>query len=330
MRLKVVAVVCANGRGHWKRSSAILRAASRPGWQLTVITETPESEVRRALGESTRVVSGVVSPGPGWTQALTEDRLLGWESRLEQVAALRSADVVISDNLPQVLAIRPDAVLLGSFLWGDILATAYPENVAVQRFAMRETELLTKFSPRMICVRGLTMPAVHTLTRANEVGLMSDFTRVDQREPSRVALLGGGTGSASSALEELARELEGNVELTGSAELASRCPGVTPFDFTPQSWGSLSVAIVRPGMGTLTDAITARVPVLALPEPENPEMDFLAAAIEKMGVGRRLQRSFDTAGQIRSILGKRDDYQRSVAKVSTRGISEAASLLFPP
>lgn len=323
--MKVVAVICANGRGHWKRTAAILKRAQRPDWRLTVVTEISADEVRRTLGATTEVVAGVVSPGPGWVGPFDEARLLGWEARLHTVAALRDADRVLSDNLIQVLAVRPDASLLGSFLWSDVLEGAHPNDATVRRFVERERSLLEKHRPPMICVNGLTMPGVLQRTQARPVGVMADFEPI-VGPASQVALLGGGTGVADAALATLARQLLPGV--LGGERLAQAVPGVEPFDFSPAGWGRVSVAVVRPGMGTLTDAITAGVPVVTLPEPENPEMVFLGQAVERLGLGRSAATLADVPRRVAEVLAARDAHRAALARLPLNGLDQAAAALF--
>ena len=81
-------------------------------------------------------------------------------------------DMVISDNLPGVLELRKDAILMGSFLWSELLmkrANLYPR---ILKFVEHEIGLLEKFKPAMICQKEMAMPLVKSLTNTNYTNWM--------------------------------------------------------------------------------------------------------------------------------------------------------------
>ncbi|HAA17525.1 MAG TPA: hypothetical protein DCP28_01645, partial [Cytophagales bacterium] len=75
-----------------------------------------------------------------------------------------------------------------------------------------------------------------------------------------------------------------------------------PFDFSPTRWRTLDAVVCRPGIGTLSDAISHGVPVLALEEPENPEMWHNAQQVKALGMGEAL--SLDALNQLPEVLTK--------------------------
>src|SRR5215813_8567522 len=92
-------------------------------------------------------VGGVLDPGVVWSTDASryeDGSLLAWKDRLARLPSLERARLVVSDNLAGVLALRSDAVLVGSFLWGDVLACAHAESRHVGVFAALEEELLSR------------------------------------------------------------------------------------------------------------------------------------------------------------------------------------------
>jgi hypothetical protein len=238
---------------------------------------------------------GVLDPGVVWsTRAARYDdgSLLAWMERLEGVPELKRARVVISDNLAGVLAFRRDAVLAGSFLWGDVLAQAHAENGHVRAFAALENELLERYRPPMLCVRDVVMPAVTERTQAIAVDWMCE--EVDGPNASappavpRVAVLGDAAGSL---LVEAAHELtrSGKYELALPASRIGATARAVEFGHQAADYRALSAAVCRPGVGTITDCIAHGIPMVTLHEgPTHPELGYIGARLNALGVATDL------------------------------------------
>ena len=111
---------------------------------------------------------GIMNPGVQWSSdpdPYSHDCLFSWADRLGDVPDVRDARLGLSDNLAGFLQMRPDAVLMGSFLWSDVLETAYSQNSNVRRFAEWERGLLDRFRPSMLCVGQMVMPEAAERTR---------------------------------------------------------------------------------------------------------------------------------------------------------------------
>src|SRR5690606_13010255 len=78
----------------------------------------------------------------------------------EKVEAFRP-DRVVSDNLVGALRDRADALLMGSFLWSDVLVG----SSVYQEIAHFEHKLLQEYEPIMIGVEDIAMPGVKQRTR---------------------------------------------------------------------------------------------------------------------------------------------------------------------
>jgi hypothetical protein len=325
----VVALVAPNGLGHFRRSIGILsRLLERdPGiqihvacaeWQVGATRDWP-----RSLGffEDRRVsrTGGIMDPGVTWAAdpgAYSASLLNGWLERCESLPQLARASVVISDNLGTVLALRPDAVLLGSFLWGDVLKTAHPSVPAVQEFAAREADLMARHQPPMLCVEDVVMPAVLRQAKAVPLGWMCEHDPLDRRPGGglpKVGILGGATGSADSLL----RRITGWLAETGRYRLAvaggrERGPAMgTDFRHTPEEYADLDVAVCRPGVGTVTDCIAQGVPMVTLHEgPVNPELAHNGARLAELGLALDLGPEPEGAAVVAAVQAAAESARR--------------------
>ncbi|MEL6539099.1 MAG: hypothetical protein AAFQ98_27020, partial [Bacteroidota bacterium] len=169
-----VFVVSPNGLGHFKRTLGWLPSLLRAFPDLHLTVAACDWQIERLgtdyLGHSrVRFQPGITDDAVRWSRnaADYEGRdLLAWTHGLGDWEALHAADFVVSDNLVEVLRWRPDALLMGSFLWGDILHTAYPQVAAIEAYRAEEARLLQTYRPPMLCVGDMAMPAVRQQTDA--------------------------------------------------------------------------------------------------------------------------------------------------------------------
>jgi hypothetical protein len=303
----LLSLVAPNGLGHFRRQVGILsRLLERqPSLRIHVLCAdfqlalTRDWDTAVQLFSNPRVVrtGGILDPGVIWsTNAARYDdgRLLGWIEKLGRLPDLTRARLVVSDNLAGVLKYRTDAILSGSFLWGDVLASAHPDSRPVRDFARCEEELLARHRPPMLCVRDIAMPAVLDHTQPVGLDWMAESDPVPPQPRHglpRIGLLGGASGAADGLLARATHALAhtGKYELALPASLAHEARRPVVFAHGRDDYASLSVAVCRPGIGTVSACITAGVPMVTLHEgPSNPELSHIGARLEQLGIAVNL------------------------------------------
>ncbi|KAA3624574.1 MAG: hypothetical protein DWQ08_10245 [Proteobacteria bacterium] len=316
---RICLIACDNGLGHVRRVVGVAGELDRRGARVTVLarsdqaarfawdarhfeTRTSSDAFRRASREACR-----------------------WHERLPD---LGSFDVVVSDNLPEILDCRADALLMGSFLWHLVVEGAAPEYIEASRRRFNSRR------PIMIGSGLFATAELKELTRFVDVGL---FARepLPWREKKDLLLACGRSGSCEPETAEAV------------CSLVARGPGpfervhveprmlpdtpphwMMPADFSPGMYAGLAAAVIRPGVGTLTDAIHAQCPVYCFYETGNLEMTQNARRIADHGLG------FD-AGSIDRAID--EAYRNGAAPAGDRsdpdvvpgfdGASKAASYL---
>jgi hypothetical protein len=354
--MRAVAVVCANGLGHFRRTLEVLQALERmePGLRLDIVCEKWQRErmgawaTARNLENNPSVgwIHGLMEPGPRWCRDAAEygdGRLRDWIRRIESSGILASADLVLSDNLAGVLELRPDTVLMGSFLWSDVLEEAHPENARVSEFVDWERRLLADCRPPMLCVGALAMPGVVERTQAVPLPWMRtgagrpDIRRKGApRSTPRVAVLIGATGAADSlaadiATSLLARGAEVSLPLELFERLAGRV-GAHLFRFEDADFLACDLALCRPGLGAIHDCLYYGLPMALTPEAFNAEMRHNGLRIESLGLGiylHDLRDPGEIAGRILefSATEAREGILENMAGQVLDGIDKAAQWL---
>ena len=308
--------VCPNGVGHAVRALRVLRTLvgeHGPAGRV-VVTLTRDQlaalrpDVRAWLdAHDVAVLHDVVEPGVGLVGAsdgYADGRLTGWVQRWESSDAAHT-DLVVSDNLAGVLDPRPDAVLMGSFLWSDVLE-AVATGPAVDAFVAEERALLAAHRPPMLATADVVHPGVVARTDSVLLPWFDDrpAAPTDDGAPttaaSAVLVLGGRTGAADGPLGQVAAALvaDGREVLTDPAVLEG--PGRD----------RIGLLVCRPGLGTVTAGVVGSVPMLLVREPGNPELDHTAAALVALGLARALDDIEDPGAAVAAVTSMEDDAVR--------------------
>lgn len=339
----VTLVICANGLGHYRRSVAIVSRLLERGAALSSITLVAERAGRErtttwAPTEQLRKagavwVEGVMAKGVIWSNdpsLLQDGHFAALSDHLREVPAVHEADLVLSDNLAGVLSVRPDAVLAGSFLWSDVLEHRHPDHPSISMFVEQERSLLERYRPPMLCVGDMAMSGVLSGTEAVACGWMCE-PPIQRTEPgTKVAVLGGRTGAADHILAAVGRQLlDRGRAVVAPAEM--QLDGAGAFTFEDTAWADVAVAVCRPGMGTLTDCTRWDIPVVAVREAGNLELDHNAGRIAALGIGidpGPKPEALEVAEMAIELSNGSDSSVRStVASQNRYGVDEAAEWL---
>jgi hypothetical protein len=307
-------IACSNGLGHFKRVALVCDALLeiRPDadidivcrrWQIQRLESWP---VLTRL-ERARVTFRELDTVVRWsnlTASSHADSLRTWSRALEGLG-LDRFDVVVSDNLVEPLLYRSDSVLMGSFLWSDLIRRS-----AVHRrfgaYAQACDEILSEHEPAMISNRYFAMPAVVAQTRSVPVGFIDPAPTVTnvkasslqgETRPRRVLLYPGSSPSTTelmaawvdeTALGGPGAEAWQLFASEGFRSSVQRAVRIVPFGFGRQDFSEIDLVVGRPGMGILMDCVASRTPIMCVPE-DDPEMAHNAQVIHDLEIGVRLR-----------------------------------------
>lgn len=300
-RHRLAHLICANGLGHFVRAIQVIDrvVSTAPAVEVTIgCAAWQKSSLSHwaplgRLMANDRVRFVDLETQPRWTgaSATFDERLLRWHEVLAALD-LDAFDLVISDNMPEVLGYCGAAVLMGSFLWHDVLSDAWPGDRLVAEYAARCRELLAQHRPVMVANEYFAMPAVRTETRMAGIGFLPPVVAPGQRRTDGligVLLAGGQESPVSRTLCRLAavrdaKVVPSNVRLFLDSRMPVDAAGVSRFDYHKDDFSQIDVVIARPGLGTITDCVGTRRLLLAILE-SNGEMRHNASLVESLGLG---------------------------------------------
>lgn len=354
MAFRIVHIVCENGLGHFKRAIGLLNQLLKrvPSAKIDLIcTQTQVEKI--SDWEKAKILdlpnltihTGITSPGVHWfndESIYDSERLVKWHNLLQSFSALHEADIVISDNLVAPLKYRSDTLLMGSFLWLDVFEKSSFTSQSVSNFIIEQQKILSTNRPNMLCVGDVKMPILSKYT--NPI-TMPWFGQVESRKrnaharTNHIAILGGATHTINSIMKKVIRCIVTKSEYSVVTpqriidQLGFNLKNkVLPFNFRIEDFQNCDLVICRPGIGTITDAISTQTPMIFIYEKDNIEMSFNAEQLAKKGIALNLGDEFDDSFLLEKMNHIYDNQYQSMVEIlrgiPTNGFEVAADWIF--
>jgi len=263
--------------------------------------------------------------------------LLDWHRTIRSWN-LEDFDYVLSDNLVEPLLYSERVTLCGSFLWHDVLSEAFPDNKFIARYSSWCKDLLAAAPPHMIANRYFVTPAVLEQANVHQVGLVPfcEARRAGRTNnlPRRVLIALGRAQSANGITDLLGRaasQMIANGMEVFAAEaifqtLQTKCPGIQFRSFGDDSLETIDLAVIRGGLGTISDCIASKVPMLYV-DDSSPEIRYNQKRLNEMGVAAPFEGFLNGDAE---ILTSPFVYKRTISRMNgfdLEGHLEAGDIL---
>ncbi len=286
---KTLAIVaCDHGFGHVRRCCLIALDLYNSGYSVTIFAPDSYLDRLRSYIPSLALIHFIhfETKTTLSSLSLSLSSCIEW---LDRLPSLDNFDFVISDNLPEILAIRNDAILSAQFFWHDVSPRICPD------YSDLCSDLLARFSPLVFGCELFAMPAVRSQLGFIPVGLYKNpllveaITKIVSLSRTDLLVTGGTTPSARNQLTNYIRILLKNgpsdfkrVHVDPNLLPHDPPPWMIKADFSVDMFCSLKCAVCRPGLGILTDLLTVGVKIIPLFEPDNAEMVFNAKVVKHL------------------------------------------------
>jgi hypothetical protein len=269
---KVALIACSNGYGHIRR--LLLLAQELDLYNDIQTTLLAPVKVVNLLAKKLKISSPKLidfdtrTSQSNWTNGSSNY----WYKKIPD---LKSYNTVVSDNLIEVLYIYPDAWLSGSFFWHESL-----KNFPLKQ--KRESrKLLQMCKPRMVSSKLFSSSYLDSYTNLYEVGLFSNYIDHNIKfNRNRDILIATGKGGevnsvAKSFINSLVdlKDREFDKLWVEPTLLPEKHPEwMIKATFTVDMYKRIAAAIIRPGVGTATDALMGGAKIFPFYEDNNNEM----------------------------------------------------------
>ena len=282
--MQVALIACSNGYGHVRR--LLLLSQELLKYQLEVTLFAPLVYANKLI------MSCDICNIPLLVDFDSKTTISDWlsgeaEEWYKNLPDLSKYNIVVSDNLIEVLNIRSDAWLFGSFFW-HISLQGVPLDIKYNA-----NKLLEKHHPRMISTKLFSANYLSDCTDLYEVGVFSGMNTARIGSHKKDALVACGRGGQieeeiSVFINELSKtdSVPFHQVFVEPTMLPNNKPDwMLPAEFTADMYEKISVAIIRPGVGTVTDALVAGAKIFAFYEDGNIEMQHTAQQLAKFELG---------------------------------------------
>ena len=345
--MNLAVVSCANGLGHLKRVvRLVITLIDRLHVEsLTLFCEPEDSKQIEnwdkyfRLKERRNFALVPVQLPMKWSPDANSygEWLTSWHTIMSSWR-LKNYDAVLSDNLVEPLLYSNHVVLSGSFFWHDVLSEAYGEIPAVKKYARLCREVLASSRPHIIANRYFVTPAVCAQGNVHKIGLIH-FSKINESRstasrPKRAVIALGGANAAPDLISQLKRAIHAlnpnGVEVfapEGLCQILAReGTAVQPFDFWSDDFDKMDFAIVRGGLGTISDCVASRLPMLFVNDPK-PEIQFNQQRLEQLGIGLALDRVSDGSIDFSSTIEVFLHMSENMAALDLNGEVEGSRVL---
>lgn len=331
MRQKQIALfACTNGYGHIKRLLLLSQALQKKGVRPTLFAP---SIVTKALAKKEGINIPFVFDFDTNTvkESWLNGQAINW---INNVPDLSKFDTVISDNLLEILKVRPDAWISGSFFWHASL------NNIPYDLKQNSLDLLRKHKPKIISSKIFTSNELRNSTDLYEVGIYANSNRnlIFDIEKKNDLLIACGKGGcvmiqAKKFLKNLIiqKDIGFNKVWVEPEIFPDNAPEwMFPANFSTEMYQSTLAAIVRPGVGTISNLIESATRIFPFYEKENTEMHFNASRIKSFGIGEHtssIEDAWDAVKRYKSNKKLQTQQMDTVLKLDKDGAKQAANII---
>lgn len=281
--MNICLISCPNGYGHNRRVASIAKFLLDLNHHVHIISSLSSHIVYLLRKYSLHCSHHPISP------LLTSSF---WHSDLDfpyqDFPCLDHFDCVLSDNILEIIDIRNDTVISGSFFWHKCL-----KNVNTDKYNHAEN-ILNSYKPFILSSSLFSPGYIRMCENYIPVGLYdspTSCTKIPQVKDSLLFSVGKGGIIAKSTITEYLLSLIDSINSTAHLFIEPNLykesfpSNVSPADYSSEMYARIYCAFVRPGIGTITDLIQNKSYCICFGENDNHEIEFNASVIQKLGIG---------------------------------------------
>lgn len=302
--MHIAALACSNGLGHVRRVIAITSFILKNGFQGKITIFLPLSHLSTLRGwkeckyfvnhPSVRIIDFHYPPkGKKKTQSLFDK---DW--KFIDLPDLMQYDRVWSDNITQVLEVRKDTILSGSFFWHEVFANS-KGNDGFESFITNQRDIVLKVKPLMVGNEYFATPEVVKYTSFHPVGLYRYDTNLKEKTTSDILISCGLGGEEEDvAREAVEKIIKDRIRPPAMLWVEPRLlpldypEWVVRADFSAEMFHRCLAVCIRPGLGTVSDALVNRTRIFSFFRRDAYEMKHNAEVINRLQVGENCENPF--------------------------------------
>jgi len=346
--MKIAVFGCSNGLGHVRRIIAISCQLYRLGFKGKLTAYIPKNHILQMktwheckLFVSNKNIKIVDFCYPKLPHSKTESIYdKSWDQI--DIPELKEYDVVWSDNITQIIGVREDTILTGTFLWHDVFSRNIT-NKQIEKFVVEQRDIIRSVMPKMISNDYFATPEVRHYTKYQPVGLYRydntlSINNTDSNELSCDVLFACGLGG-----EEESMTIDALALIINKYEMMDFTLWVEPrilpreypkwikkASFSSDMFKRCKAAVIRPGIGTLSDVLAHYGRPFTFYNHNNYEMSYNASILSKTGLGEICEGPYDAFEKAIDYIHNRKriiNQGTLCAHLKMEGVSETAEAI---
>lgn len=250
-----------------------------------------------------------------------------------EVKNIKKYPVVVCDNLLEILEIRNDAILFANFFWHMIF-----DNVS-KCYVEYCKSLLNIYKPIIFGSEIFAADYVKSIKSFQPIGLFGGKSSNNnfKSKENKAILISTGSSDFAPYLDKIVvsilEKLNGNYSCVyvepRIIENLKIDKAIRKANFTDDMYLQCVYAIVRPGIGTLTDCLRNKVFPICIYESKNKEMDHNSKILINKGLGLSLPLSNNLGNDLLKIIQKDPpkDFAKTLLKLDFTGEKVLANFL---
>jgi spore coat polysaccharide biosynthesis predicted glycosyltransferase SpsG len=298
MKKNVAILVCDNGLGHTRRAALIAKELFNRSYKVYLYCNiTLVKKIIEILAIDLSCISLVNFTPNVFSQINLSDRMKIKKIQIPNIN-LQSYDLVISDNLLEVLELRPDTIISGSFFWHKSF-----RDISSEYFAYSEN-LLQKYKPKIISSSLFAHPYLECYENFYKIGLFSCANFLDKNfqkkkhtyDDNQVTFnilisIGMGTNSTFdikfiSDLIKFKEKFMPNLKVYIEPKLWNKSmpSWIVKATYDLKMFQSIDMAIIRASVGTLSEVLGFSTSIFIISMLDDSlEIVFNAKKLENLG-----------------------------------------------
>lgn len=319
-------VACSNGLGHIKRIILISNYIFN-NYGITCNVFAPKKKFDYIIKILRKQKD--ITYTPKLIDFDTETSMESWENSSSQnwkqtIPSLDSFKLVISDNLLEILDLRPDAIISASFFWSHVFSN--------KDLKQKTQKLIEKYNPIVIGNKYLSLEPFYK--NFNGIGFCISKKQPDYFEKKNLLVAAGKDGSDDKLVIDLITYFSSNkpssinyIFLEPRLFNESLPKYFKKADFTAKMYKSVLISVIRPGLGTITDCLNHGVYILSSANFKNIELSQNALNLKKLGLGDIFNNMFQLEKLIINFKEIRTSFRRNLSQIDFSGTEQTGDLI---
>jgi hypothetical protein len=348
---KVAIISCDNGLGHLRRCYLLALKFANNDNEVTLFSPLAKfQKFQKLFGVHKNIKNINFSAGSHLADSIFKSMLtLDW---IKQLPDLKKYSIVICDNLPEILKVRPDAVLSGHFFWHDV-----NHNIP-SYYADYCNNLIEKCEPIVIGTDFFSSSAVKNCKNYKPTGIyIHGETDFDQQNKDSILITGGSTSIIQVKLTRIFEDIINDkrfnsykiyvdqkllnnskiisninlyMDMKNAEAVSKKYQNIYMAEYNKFMYKKIDIALCRPGVGTLSDLLQHGCYPICFYEFENKEMQDNISSMKKLGLcsGLDILTSTDTLlDRMETISAQKSNFLKKLSDQNFDGADTTYNIL---